>query len=358
MAANTTTFANRVNGFVKKIMGCNDAVYDTMAARQPATEERSKLFDGAVMGPEAVKAQAKEITGTLLRGMGLHDQEPVVAILGAPAGLIRKSADGQENQIKVNANVKNGKYLSEAQLLEQFPECIRGILTIGSTAGPAAELVKVDGVDTILRPVATEQGTPFKMMQIDIGGVAGKEAPMVEIEEAIAQTGLRWVATQGEEGKPAYSPVREILKGTVQTNYLSKIIDKDILTSADTLTYEAMRRTGTIPRESDNQRTVGELAQYLCMASGHPDALFPVGMCLASWVKSKEEGTSVDYASEHAGEAAIEAWTMALKSLTADQLQAFSEKKSAAGHTISSGRVLPNEAGAMIQSMITQIQHT
>ena len=54
-----------------------------------ATEERSKLFDGAAMGPEAVKAQAKEITGTLLRGLGVQDQEPVYAILGSPAGLIR-----------------------------------------------------------------------------------------------------------------------------------------------------------------------------------------------------------------------------------------------------------------------------
>ena len=38
----------------------------------------------------------------------------------------------------------------------------------------------------------------------------------MEVEEAVAQAGLEWVPTVGEEGKPAYSPVREILKGTVR----------------------------------------------------------------------------------------------------------------------------------------------
>ena len=49
----------------------------------------------------------------------------------------------------------------------------------------------VEGVRTVLRPVATDKGQTLVEVRIDIGGVAGDGAQKVPIEEGIKKTGLR-----------------------------------------------------------------------------------------------------------------------------------------------------------------------
>ena len=65
MTANTTTFGYRFTTYKDALTGCENAVFDKDAARQPATEEKSKLFDEAVVDQGAVKLQTKSMACTL-----------------------------------------------------------------------------------------------------------------------------------------------------------------------------------------------------------------------------------------------------------------------------------------------------
>ena len=358
MTANTTTFGSRFATYKDALTGCENAVFDKDAARQPATEEKSKLFDEAVIDQGAVKQQTKSMACTLLRGTDKEDKH-TYAILGQPTGLVRRAPDGQTYFVKVNDNVKNGKYLNESQLNELYPECIQGALEVGGIAGSQADGVMVEGVRTVLRPVATDKGQTLVEVRIDIGGVAGDGAQKVPIEEGIKKTGLRWRPTIGEPAKPEVQPVRGPLAGAhFDQNYLGVEIDKKKISGSDGILQSYMQMTGTIPNDASKGRTVGELAQYLCMAGGEAASLFPVGICLHSWQTLQEIGISYDETSEKAGASVIEAWALMLKSLTPDQIYALNEKKSSGGNTIESDMVPPNEAGAMINQMIMGVQLT
>ena len=142
MTANTTTFGYRFTTYKDALTGCENAVFDKDAARQPATEEKSKLFDEAVVDQGAVKLQTKSMACTLLRGVDKEDKH-TYAILGQPTGLVRRAPDGQSYFVKVNDNVKNGRYLNESQLNETYPECIQGVLEVGGIAGSQADGVNV-----------------------------------------------------------------------------------------------------------------------------------------------------------------------------------------------------------------------
>ena len=100
-------------------------------------------------------------------------------------------------------------------------------------------------------------------------GVAGDGAQKVPIEEGIKKTGLRWRPTIGEPAKPEVQPVRGPLAGAhFDQNYLGMEIDKKKISGSDGILQSYMQMTGTIPNDASKGRTVGELAQYLCMAGG------------------------------------------------------------------------------------------
>ena len=67
-------------------------------------------------------------------------------------------------------------------------------------------------------------------------------------------------------------------------------IDKSKISGSDGILQSYMRMSGTIPNDASKDRTVGELAQYLCMAGGEAASLFPVGICLHAWQTLQESG--------------------------------------------------------------------
>ena len=74
MTANTTTFGYRFTTYKDALTGCENAVFDKDAARQPATEEKSKLFDEAVIDQGAVKQQTKSMALYATAGNGQRGQ--------------------------------------------------------------------------------------------------------------------------------------------------------------------------------------------------------------------------------------------------------------------------------------------
>ena len=186
-------------------------------------------------------------------------------------------------------------------------DAIRGVLTIGTSAGDLADL-KVGGLRATISP--TVGGAALDQLSVSVGGTQG--VPMA-VEDALAAVGLVWSRINGCTAEEALVPVGTGMP-TV-TAAAATVITADAIAGADNFAAKAaLAALGIATPVSPS--TVGGIASLIVEWAGMPMALGAMTVILAV----DDESTERRKKAKEGGAKVIDALRRALAGVSADQM--------------------------------------